>query len=78
MATIQCNVSPCDVTLTVDASLAIAQLRTETAAITQDPSLMGLDLVAVTEAYAFGSGSVLMMFFIGYVLAIAVGMVKKA
>jgi hypothetical protein len=42
-----------------------------------DPALLGLTPETALKAYAFGFGSVLLMWAIGYAIGIATGMTKK-
>jgi hypothetical protein len=42
-----------------------------------DPALLGLTPASLLGAFGFGFGAVLLMWFIGYALGLAVGVIRK-
>lgn len=48
-----------------------------TAAEVIDPASLGITPELIVKVYGFGFGATLSMFFIGYVIAIATGLVRK-
>lgn len=54
-----------------------AQVWSTTAEIL-DPAEFGIDAETITKVYGWGFGAVLGAFLIGYVLGIALGLIRKA
>lgn len=67
----------CTITVQLDATVAVQQLRAEVIAQIQDPSLIGLDSGDVAQAYAWAFASVLVCFLLGWLVSVAVGLVRK-
>jgi len=49
-----------------------------TAAEVIDPAALGITPELIVKVYGFGFGATLSMFFIGFVIAVACGLVRKA
>lgn len=74
--TVTCT-GTCTFTLTLDAATAIDQVRTEALAVLADPSVLGITSGNIAKAVAFGLGFVMLMWFAGYVAAVATTAIRK-
>jgi hypothetical protein len=68
--TVTCD-GTCTFSLTLDAATAIEQVRVATVAVLADPSVLGITSGNIAAAVAFGLGFILLMWFAGYIVAVA-------
>lgn len=61
----------------LDASAAVAQMRTQAIAEVQDPSTIGLTSELAAKSLFAGFAAVLGMFVIGYAVAVGLGLIKR-